>query len=185
MSQQLYTELDGRVLCYDGESVVEMPFLYDYILNGGKASKVFVSKKDFNTDEVQTHNKKFKSDKLAYKTKMNPLSTEWNIPKHYKELDIADYIWGKLKEETEKRKFGEDEYKERLMRTKMEIRIWKKRNLFGMLRTLIYVVNTFEEHKIVWGTGRGSSCASYLLYLIGLHQVDSVKYDLDLGEFFR
>jgi len=46
-------------------------------------------------------------------------------------------------------------------------------------------VNIFEENKVVWGTGRGSSCASYILYLIGIHQVDSVKYDLDLGEFFR
>ena len=67
----------------------------------------------------------------------------------------------------------------------MELRIWRKRKLNDMLRTLIFIVNTFEDNNVIWGTGRGSSCASYVLYLIGLHQVDSVLYNIDIGEFFR
>ena len=178
-------QLDRRVLCGDGDSIVDMSFLYEYILNGGKASDLFVSKKDFKSDEVQSYNKKFRTDQIGYKTEVNPLSHDWVIPKKYQELDISAYLHDMLQREVSENDFTDDEIKERFYRTKMELRIWKKRNLLGMLRTLIYIVNTFEENKVVWGTGRGSSCASYVLYLIGLHQVDSVFYKLDIGEFFR
>lgn len=183
--EKFHTKLDERVLCGDGDSIVELPFLYQHLLNGGLASDLFVSKQDYESEEVQTYNKKFRDDTVNYKKSFKPISQDWNIPKRYKELDVADYIWNKLKEEAARSKLSEDDYKERLVRTKMELRVWKKRNLLGLLRTLIYIVNTFEENKIIWGTGRGSSCASYILYLVGVHQVDSVKYDLDLGEFFR
>ena len=35
------------------------------------------------------------------------------------------------------------------------------------------------------GVGRGSSVASYILYLIGVHRIDSIKYNLDWKEFLR
>jgi DNA polymerase III alpha subunit len=48
-----------------------------------------------------------------------------------------------------------------------------------------YIVDTLRKNQIVWGVGRGSSVASYALYLIGVHKIDSVKYDLPIGEFFK
>lgn len=179
------TELNGRILCGDGESVVDMPFLYEHILSGGSASQVFVSKEDCNTPEVVNFNKRFKKDAVDYKKSINQVSLDWDVPKKYKELDIEAYLVEKLKAEVAEFDFIDAKIEERYYRLKMEYRIWKKRNLIDMLRTLIYIVNTFEEHKIIWGTGRGSSCASYILYLVGLHQVDSVEYELDIGEFFR
>jgi DNA polymerase III alpha subunit len=47
------------------------------------------------------------------------------------------------------------------------------------------MVDTFREEKIVWGVGRGSSVASYVLYLLGVHKVDSLKYNLNVDEFLR
>lgn len=179
------TELNGRVLCGDGESVVDMPFLYDHILSGGSASQVFVAKDDFNTTEVIHYNRKYKKDPIDYKREISPVSIDWDMPQKYRELDIDAYLMGKLKQEVANSDFTDEEIEKRYYHLKMEYRIWKKRNLIDMLRTLIYVVNTFEEHKIIWGTGRGSSCASYILYLVGLHQVDSVEFDLDIGEFLR
>jgi DNA polymerase III alpha subunit len=113
------------------------------------------------------------------------LSLEWIIPKKFKELDVSHFLKEMLKTEFKDSNLDDQEKKQRVLRVKMEIRIWKKRNLVDLLRTLIFIVNTFEENKIIWGTGRGSSCASYILYLIGLHQVDSVLYELDIGDFFR
>jgi DNA polymerase-3 subunit alpha len=66
-----------------------------------------------------------------------------------------------------------------------EFEMFKSRGLLDVLKTVIYIVDTFEKNDIVWGTGRGSSCASYILYILGLHEVDSVKYDLDIHEFFK
>ena len=179
------TKLDDRILFGDGESVVSMSFLYDHVLKGKKASQVFVSKEDFESDEVTTHNDKFPEDKVTFKHKVNDVSLDWNIPEEYKTLDVFQYILDKLKQEDKERDFTEDELKLRFYRVKMELRLWEKRNLIDMLRTLIYIVNTLEEQDVVWGTGRGSSCASYILYLVGLHQVDCVEHEVDIGEFFR
>lgn len=179
------TILNDRILCGDGDSIVGLPFLYEYVLKGCDISQVFVSKEDYDTEEVTSYNKKFINDKINCKMKVKPSSLKWNIPKKYKEMNISTFMLEKLKIENKDRNFTDDELRLRFFRIKMEFRIWKKRNLEDMLRTLIFIVNTFEDNKIVWGTGRGSSCASYLLYLVGVHQVDSVEFDLDIGEFFR
>jgi DNA polymerase III alpha subunit len=50
---------------------------------------------------------------------------------------------------------------------------------------MIYLVDVMRENSVVWGVGRGSSVASYVLYLIGVHKIDSVKYNLDFKEFFK
>ena len=74
---------------------------------------------------------------------------------------------------------------DQLQRVKTELELYKKFQLEKLLRFLIYLVDTLRENKIVWGVGRGSSVASYVLYLIGLHKVDSLKYNLDINEFLR
>jgi DNA polymerase III alpha subunit len=48
-----------------------------------------------------------------------------------------------------------------------------------------YVVDTLRENNIVWGVGRGSSVASYVLHLIGVHKIDSIKYNIPIEEFFK
>jgi DNA polymerase III alpha subunit len=50
---------------------------------------------------------------------------------------------------------------------------------------LIYIIDTMRKNNIVWGVGRGSSVASYILYLLGVHKVDSVKYNLHIEEFLK
>ena len=62
---------------------------------------------------------------------------------------------------------------------------FKKRGMLPMLKFLVYMVNELKRHNILWGVGRGSSVSSYILYLIGIHRIDSVKYNLDYKEFLR
>ena len=66
-----------------------------------------------------------------------------------------------------------------------ELQEFRARNMLPLLRTLKYVVDTLRKHNIVWGVGRGSSVASYVLYLLGVHKIDSIKYGLDWQEFLR
>ena len=63
--------------------------------------------------------------------------------------------------------------------------LYQKLGLIDILRTLIFVINTLIENNIVWGVGRGSSVSSYVLYLIGVHDVDSFQYGLNIEEFLR
>lgn len=102
------------------------------------------------------------------------LQTDWNMPDDYKTLDIEQWVW----EQT-------PPWDPNHTRVAEELEAYKARNMLDLLRWLKYFVDTCSKEDIVWGIGRGSSVASYVLYLIGVHSVDSIKYNLDWREFLR
>ena len=99
--------------------------------------------------------------------------TTWFMPEEYKKLDIAEYIVGLCKTQEELQRVGQ------------ELLLYQERNLFDLLRYLKYLVDLMRENRLIWGVGRGSSVASYVLYLLGVHRIDSMYYDLDPAEFLR
>ena len=101
------------------------------------------------------------------------LQRNWRMPKEYKDLDIAAYVLGLCKEEHELQRVGE------------ELILYQERDLFDLLRYLKYLIDTLRKNNIVWGVGRGSSVASYVLFLIGVHKIDSLYYQLDIEEFLK
>lgn len=100
---------------------------------------------------------------------------QFNIPQHYLELDVEQYIRALVPQADAKRK----------ARVEAELDLFRTRNLFPVLQLLIYIVDTVRKHNLVWGVGRGSSVASYCLYLIGIHKIDSVEYNLNIHEFLK
>ncbi len=98
---------------------------------------------------------------------------EWLFPQEYQEMDIENFLLDRCKTEEE------------VNRVKEELILYRERNLEMILRLMVYLVNTMRQKGIVWGVGRGSSCASYCLYLIGIHKVNSVLYNLDIKEFLK
>lgn len=178
------TQLNGRILWYDGDSSFEPNALYDLVLSGHPLdSTVFVTA--FNKD-IRLFNSLNPDCQLKEKEEFKPLDRSWNIPDEYKKLNVEQYIFKKLLAELERNPdFYQDDIDERIERVTHELDLYEKYNLLDILKVVIYIVESFEKNGIVWGTGRGSSCCSYCLYLIGLHDVDSIKYGLDLSEFFR
>ena len=75
--------------------------------------------------------------------------------------------------------------KENYERVIAELQLFRQHNMIDLLRYLKYLVDTMRENNIVWGVGRGSSVASYVLYLLGVHRIDSMYYELDPAEFLR
>jgi DNA polymerase III alpha subunit len=100
--------------------------------------------------------------------------SEWFMPDEYKALDVVAHLYSLCE--------GDDEH---FHRVNEELAEFQRREMFDLLRYMIYLVDFMRENDIVWGVGRGSSVASYVLYLIGVHRIDSVKYDLDWREFLR
>jgi len=98
---------------------------------------------------------------------------QWLMPAEYKNLDIAKYVLDLCKTDVELQRVGE------------ELLLYQERDLFDLLRYLLYLVDTMRENNVVWGVGRGSSVASYVLYLLGVHRVNSMYYDLNPREFLR
>jgi DNA polymerase-3 subunit alpha len=98
--------------------------------------------------------------------------SNWFMPDNYKTLDIEEWILTQALDLHH-------------TRVKEELEAYKARNMLDLLRWLKYFVDTCSKENVVWGVGRGSSVASYVLYLIGVHSVDSIKYNLDWKEFLR
>ena len=177
-----FTELKDRILWIDGDSTFSMEELTKALLKYNlDLNKVYV---DHITKDVAQFNL-YSSTKISKKTSIKHLSAEWTYPEKYKHLDIEKYIYLKFISHVEKTSFTADKVKKRLARIDTELRLFKEYHLYDLLKAIIYIVDEFEKNQVIWGTGRGSSCASYILYLIGLHEVDSVEYDLSLDEFFR
>lgn len=97
----------------------------------------------------------------------------WFMPKEYHEHDIAEWVLSQCHNQEELQRAGE------------ELLMYQERNLFDLLNYLKYLVDTMRENNIVWGVGRGSSVASFVLYKIGVHKINSLYYDLDITEFLK
>jgi len=115
-------------------------------------------------------------DKLAQETQEqfdHRCRNTWFMPDKYKELDIAELV------------ISQCTTPEQLQRCGEELLLYQERGLFNLLRYLVYVVDIMRDNHVIWGVGRGSSVSSYVLYLLGVHRIDSMYYDLDVGEFLR
>ena len=99
--------------------------------------------------------------------------SRWFMPDEYKNMDIAEFVLGLCTTQEQLQRVGE------------ELILFQEKNLFDLLKYLKYLVDLMRENQIIWGVGRGSSVASYVLYLLGVHRVDSMFYDLDIREFLR
>lgn len=110
---------------------------------------------------------------------------EWYMPEEYKTLDVGAYIISKLISKTGIFEAYEIQETPEWDRVCEELKAFEERNMINLLRYMIYLVDFMRENDIVWGVGRGSSVASYVLYLIDVHRIDSIKYNLDWREFLR
>lgn len=119
---------------------------------------------------------------IAYNGLAETLTTEefdhrcqsrWFMPDPYQKLDIAEHVLSLCESDAELQRCGQ------------ELLLFQERGLFNLLRYLKYLVDLMTEHRLIWGVGRGSSTASFVLYKIGVHRINSLHYDLDPTEFLR
>ena len=97
----------------------------------------------------------------------------WHMPDSYKNMDIAQHVLSLCATDAE------------LQRCGAELMLYQERGLFDLLRYLAYLVDVIRQNAIIWGVGRGSSVASHVLYLLGVHRINSLYYNLDIQEFLR
>lgn len=99
--------------------------------------------------------------------------SRWWMPDEYADTDIAGWVLSRCQGETELQRCGH------------ELLIYAERDLLPLLAYLRYLVDTMRSQDVVWGVGRGSSVASFVLYKIGVHRINSIEHDLDFAEFMR
>lgn len=97
----------------------------------------------------------------------------WVFPEVYQQINVKQWLLDKCKTQQE------------IDRVNEEYKLYEDRDLIMLLRLFIYLVDYMRKNKFIWGVGRGSSVSSYILYLIGVHRVDSIFYNLDIHEYLR
>lgn len=101
------------------------------------------------------------------------LQQQWQMPAEYQQLDIARWLLDQCANEVELQRMGK------------ELLLFQDRDLMVLLQYLKYLVDTLQKNSVVMGVGRGSSVASFALYKIGVHRINSIEYDLPIEEFLR
>lgn len=172
---------DGVDLWIDGDISVSPEHLPELLVSLGAKGLLSRLKVTLITQEVQDYNR-FAETPLTTKSEVDvsKFPPSWLLPDSYKYMDLDEYLL-RLADRVAK----DPLYEQRLTRLAEEIALFKSRRLDDVLRTLAYVIDTMKANKVVWGVGRGSSCSSYLLYLMGLHEVDVVKYEIEITDFIR
>lgn len=172
--QSLYkTILKNRVLWWDGTTEVEPDKLHKW----AHLHNVAVTHVD---QDVEKYNQLVGS-KIGLKESMTPFDVDFKIPDFYKELNIDDYLVEKISE------IHTDDAitLSRVERYLHEMEVYKQLNLQDFLRTAIFISDQLKKQNVVYGLGRGSAVSSYILYLIGIHSIDSMKYDLSIHDFLK
>lgn len=165
-------ELNGRQIDDTGVVIFDEAGLIDLMANK-KISPEIVVQRNYETEQFNAMLKKMGHDEISFYDGPTTLDTEWFTPPPFSTMDVEEFIF-KLSKTPE-----ED------ARVAHELVIFNERNLYPLLRHLIYLVHYFREQDIFWGVGRGSSVNSHVLFLIGIHRINSLKYGLPIEDFLR
>jgi DNA polymerase III alpha subunit len=181
MSTQIY-DLEDSIILDTGEVLIKYQTMFKLFRNG--LTHIHNLETVDNNDikkynERRKPNKRFKIRTIDNKKESPAIKTyNFDLPDEYLNLDIDVYLAEKLIKNFP----NQDNYLSRFI---TELVMMKERHMEDFLKTLIYIKDIFDENGVVHGIGRGSSCSSLILYLIGIHMVDPVKYDISIKEFLR
>lgn len=169
IKSELLSKLQDGFLTLDTDEVIEE------MLNGNLVNNIYLSDTTEHDKYIDTCRKYHKKPlKLDVKPEdLNKLSEKWRIPVEYLKIDPVDYLVKKCTNDTEVNRVGD------------ELVEFHKRDQLILINLMIYIVDTLRKNNIVWGIGRGSSVASFCLYLIGINKINPLEYDIDYREFFK
>lgn len=106
------------------------------------------------------------------------------IPPQYS--NSAAYLKDLVKEGWKKRgidKFNVEKQKIYRKRVDDELFVIEKKDFCDYFLILVDYINWCKKNNVIVGPGRGSAAGSLVCYLIGITQLDSIKYELDFGRF--
>jgi len=164
-SQQIYTEQDLVDVIMRGDL---LPTTHTFLTD----SNIDLQPIKWLVDDLPKI-KQYQTPSLSLDEFDRQNQQEWLMPDDYKNLDIVAHVLDLCSGEAEVQRAGE------------ELLIYAARDMLDLLRYLTYLVDTMRANAVIWGVGRGSSVASFVLYKIGVHKINSLYYDLDIREFLR
>jgi len=167
-------DLKNRFVIESGEVILT----YDCLLELARDGIAFHSYRMEANPLLDTYNKISENPVEIFDNTKKAIKAQWFTPEPFASLDLTEFCCKCLVAFN----LLSEEYSIRLEKEFFEI---EKKSLTNLMRHAAYIVDTFRKNKVVWGVGRGSSCASLVLYLIGLHKIDPVRYNIPMKEFYK
>lgn len=180
----LKTILHDRELRFDGVSLISPNKVVDYLMLGIHPSKFRVSE---ITAELELFNKQVPISDTIKTDEQDSVSLDmhWQLNPEYLNIDLDEYIGSCFENMLVNSDYTDDEISIAINRIADELQEIRQRGMVEFIQTVIFILDELRRNSIVWGVGRGSSCASYVLFLLGLHVIDCVKMDISMDEFFH
>lgn len=180
--KQLSVKLNDRVLRFDGVSIIHPDQLAAALLTGVQPHQLRLTETNEDVELFNDNSAEHLSTNVDEPVK---LDFSWQLPEPHLSMDLRATIVARAVDRLLQLNYPEDVHLKACQRIQDEFEEIERRGMVEFVKTIIYILDTFREKGVVWGVGRGSSCASYVLFILGLHSVDCVKYDVPLTEFFH
>lgn len=180
--KQLSVELQDRVLRFDGVSVIHPDQLASALLAGVQPHQLRLTELSEDAKLFNDNAPEQLSEDVREPVK---LDFAWQLPEPHLSMDLEATVVARAVDRLIELDYPEELHLKACERIQDELEEIKRRGMVEFVKTIIYILDVFREKGVVWGVGRGSSCASYVLFILGLHSVDPVLYNVPLEEFFH
>ena len=125
------------------------------------------------SDDLTQYVNRLQQEHLNYPIPPSTINPKhWFIPNDYCP-NLVEFLYGEC---------TTDEQRDRVSQ---ELELFISNGMYDVLYVMKYIVDTLRANNIIWGVGRGSSVASYVLHIIGVHKIDPIKYNIPIEEFFK
>jgi DNA polymerase III alpha subunit len=169
LKETILTEEDVVAAIYSGKDL----HFEDLVFDNVDVVKQFNNAVAENADHIAQVKEYFEDPAIEQSVFDHANQSNWAMPDSYKDFKMVEFLLDKTQ--------NEEEYQ----RVVTELELFIQHGMFDLLVYLKYLVDTLRANNVLWGVGRGSSVASYCLYLIGVHKIDSIKYKLNIKEFLK
>lgn len=165
-------DLGNRVLLNNGISIIDDDRALQYLLTEGELPEHIKVMESADTKKYHT---KYRKD-ISYELSDTEISPDTSYDEG--EFDaICDELYDSRRDVVH-----EDTHNNRF---NMELDYFERNGHQHLIVKLYHLIQRFREDGVVWGVGRGSACASYIFYLMGVHDVNSILYELEFKEFSK
>ena len=162
--------LKDRVLFLDGISLVPDDVAMKKIKEIGYIPKHFKVQQSRDSEEYDRIN----GTSVTYASCFEKIDPEYIT--NTKLPELVDFLYKNKRDDTD-----DITHKSRL---DTELYFFASHKKTEFLCNIKDFIDKLRADDVVWG-GRGSSCASYVLYLIGVHAINPIKFDINFSEFSK
>lgn len=165
-----YDSKEHRLLLRNGQSVVSDFDMALMILNGETSGTVVKSDDAFDYEDMYGD--------VIYSDVDGEITPQPNDHAHTDaEYDfVVDRIMGSPRFEYEN---------SCLERIQTEMEFFVRTENVKFLVYLINLIDRFKKEGVIWGVGRGSSCSSYIMYLLEVNDINPLKYKIPFNELSK